>query len=615
VVRAAMHAVPGGRVVLRLRAALVVAACVAAALALAAPSARAEGASWRLEQPLPPVLPGHESAVPIGLGKIGDIEFFGPDRGLLITAGNPPTIPPGIWTYDGQGWHEFATVCGATDGRIAWAGPDEFWTIADGRRGQAVGEIAPPLADNTLCHFTAGSSEKGEVAGSYASLAFRADSYQAMHGAGCMASNDCWFAGDPLPSGQVGAFHLHWDGRSLSALPNPQGHGVEDMRLWQERLYESVRLLPEDLVTEEEPPFEPCVLHLIRPIETMEPPFLCLKPGVPTYAEGEFPTALDFMHLGASEETLWGAASPVEHPPAGSAPGEVTIVRDSFGTWTEVVGPGSDPPGGNPFAGETVNAVGVEPGSEGAWLALTSPANRKLEARAPAMVALVAGDGSVSDRQTLPTEQERAEGVGPKGVADKLVCPAVNDCWLATAEGWLFHLADDAHRALPRNGDPALAGLVTFRPADAGIPPVVPDEPPVDDSGLLGEPPKSPGPVTEASKEPRRTAPLVSGMHVRVHGTTLELRFGLATKARVRLLAKRHRAVVASTPRRTLARGKHMLSLLLDRARWPTKLDLQAHALGKLPLVSGGGTNSTSVSTAMQVLPRVPSAFGWAARR
>src|SRR5664280_3433659 len=81
------------------------------ALALGAgPAASAasadEGASWRLEQPSAPELPtGQKAPTPIGLGKIGDIEFWAPNRGLLIAAGNPPTIPPGIWAYNGVTWH------------------------------------------------------------------------------------------------------------------------------------------------------------------------------------------------------------------------------------------------------------------------------------------------------------------------------------------------------------------------------------------------------------------------------------------------------------------------------------------------------------------------------
>ena len=237
-------------------------------LAVGAHAAEGDGgATWRLEQPLPPELPdGQRATTPIGLGRIGDIEFWAPNRGLLITAGNPPTIPPGVWAYNGVSWHELSTVCGASDGRIAWAGPDEFWTISDGRPGQANIEGTPPLEDNTLCHFS-----DGQVVGSYASLAFLPNSYQAMHGAACLGPEDCWFAGDPLPEGQVGAFHLHWDGHSLTAEPNPQGHAVEDLRSFDGKLYESVQLSNDDLLSEPELPTEPSDLHLIEP-NGVQPP-------------------------------------------------------------------------------------------------------------------------------------------------------------------------------------------------------------------------------------------------------------------------------------------------------------------------------------------------------
>jgi hypothetical protein len=95
--------------------------------------------------------------------------------------------------------------------------------------------------------------------------------------------------------------------------------------------------------------------------------------------------------------------------------------------------------------------------------------------------------------------------------------------------------------------------------------------------------------------------PLVSHIHTRlVHGTTLELSFHLAVKARVRLLAKRKRSVVASTSTRTMAAGSRKLLLHLDLRRWPTKLDLQSHALAPLPTVSTAEPNVGTVSTSLR---------------
>jgi hypothetical protein len=327
----------------------------------------------------------------VSLGRIGDIEFWAPNRGLLITAGNGSTIPPGLWAYNGESWHELSTVCGASDGRIAWAGPEDFWTISNGRPGQAADAQGrtPPLEDDTLCHFSG-----GQVVGSYASLAFQANSYQPMHAAGCipsqssLTSSDCWFAGDPLPEQlPPGAFHLHWNGSSLTAEPNAQGHAVQDMRLFEKHLYESVRLSPGDRAPSPDPEaLQTSAIHRINALG-VTPVFGPIF-GVPLYGPQEFPTALGQLHLSAGEGALWGVANPVteEELPRGSRPGEVTIVRYSQGAWSQVLGPETDPPGGNPITKkeEVVSSIAAEPGAEaggeeGSWMAVDS----QIDARQP----------------------------------------------------------------------------------------------------------------------------------------------------------------------------------------------------------------------------------------
>lgn len=618
------------------RALIAIVRIAAVALALSgtvlAASARAQegagGASWRLEQPLPPELPNQKAAAPIGLGHIGDIEFWAPDRGLLITAGKPPTIPPGIWFYNGAGWHELAIVCGATDGRIAWAGPEEFWTVSDGRKGQTTSEGNPPLADNTLCHFA-----NGQVVASYASLAFLPSSYQAMHGAACLSPEDCWFAGEPLPDERVGAFHLHWNGHTVSAEPGPQGHPVEDIRHFGGALYEGVQVRRGDLLSELEPPTEPSFIHEIEP-NGVEPTFISLfpsdpllegEPRIPLYAPGETPAALAGPHLGSDEGALWAALDPVREPEE-SEPGQVTILRDGSGEiWSQLLGPGTDPEGVNPFTKEPgespkntiVESIAAEPpapseageGIEHAWLALSSREQEREGSKSLASVASISSDGAVSETTMLPSGSELQES-GPKGYASKIACPAPEDCWLATSEGWLFHLAPEGQRQLPEDTDPAFAGLITFRPKDEGVPQTVPDALPEDDSGLAGEiaaPP--PVPVVRKEETERRVpVALVSKMHTRLlKGTTLELSFHLAVKARVKLIAERKKRVVASTPLRTFAAGNHKLLLALDRKRWPTKLNLKTQALAPLPTVSLLAPGNETISTALRVLPRLPS--------
>ena len=318
-----------------------------------------EAPTWRLEQPAPPELPtGQKSSIPTGLGRIGDIEFWAPNRGLLITAGNS-SIKPGVWYYNGTGWREIASVCGATDGRIAWSGPEEFWTVSDGRRGQSTAEGNPPLADNTLCRFapaSEGEQRPLEVVDSYGSLAFLPSSYQAMDGAGCLSPEDCWFAGGALPDEQTGSFHLHWDGHELQAEPGPQGHAVSAITRFGPVLYEGVHVEPGDLDSEEEPPTEPSLIHAIEPTG-VQPTFVSLFPTdfshgnrrLPIYSPGEAPQALAGPLLGSDEGALWAAFDPVQET-SEPAPGEVTIMRENQQEeWSQLLGPNTDPPEGNPF--------------------------------------------------------------------------------------------------------------------------------------------------------------------------------------------------------------------------------------------------------------------------
>jgi hypothetical protein len=555
------------------------------------------GASWRLEQPPPPPPPAGvpASSTPLGLGHIGDIEFWAPNRGLLITAGNGTTIPPGLWAYDGRGWHELSTVCGATDGRIAWAGPDEFWTISDGRPGQApdAHNNPAPLQDNTLCHFA-----DGQVVASYGSVAFRANSYQPMHAAGCIGVADCWFAGDPLPAPQLGSFHLHWNGSTVSAEPYAQeGYAVQDARAFDGQLYESVQLTPPTLE-------EPHALHTINP-KGVQPIFEPVF-GVPLYGTDEFPTALGSLHLSAADEALWAAAGAVRETPTGSSEGEVTVARYTQEKWHQLLGPNTEPSGAAIFGDQVVDAVAAEPGSESAWLALDSQEDAEQPSpTAPALLARVGPDGSVSSEDVLSLPGE-GEGVGAKGAASKLACPAPHDCWLATTQGWLFHLSDG--KPIEQDTDPAFSHLISERPSDEGVPQIPPDTPPADDSGLLGEPPPALGTLPETPKPPEEKVrvPLLSHLRSRlVAGTTLELSFHLAVRARIKLIAKRHGQVVANTPTRTLSRGTRKLLLRLDPRRWPTKLQLQTHALAPLPTVTRSGpASSGTISTSFFALPK-----------
>jgi hypothetical protein len=616
-----------------------------------------DGTEWRLEQPPAPEPPagveeGTALGLPIGLGKIGDIEFWAPDRGALITAGNGSTIEPGVWIYDGESWRELTRneVCGATDGRIAWAGEDEFWTISNGRPGQAPGPNGdlPPLEDDTLCHFVAPKGPNGEqlpfeVAASYASLAFQSTSYQAMNAAACIDPDDCWFGGEALPAPAVGSFQLHWNGSTLAPEPYlPEGHAVEDMSVFNGDIFESVQLLESDRVIEqhrERPP-----LHLINgegvdtPIVEQELPE---QPEEALYGPNESPFSLGYLRLGADEDELWAAAGTVPKPAdrKGEEHAGVTVLRYSrlqyshgseqpteavTPSWSTVIGPATEPSGTELFPGElvgstptgdvVVNSIAPEPDTDSAWIALESQREATNSTPSPlarATLAQVSADGNVSKWAPAGGGEpsDELELPSAKGAAAHVVCPAAHDCWVATTAGWLYHLSTQAEREHPqRDGDPAFedpADVVTHRPADEGVPQQESDALPVDDSGLTesrtGQEKPSVAPVVEPFA--LVSLPLLSHERTRLrHGTELEFSFHLAVKARVRLLAERRHSVVASTPTRTLKAGNRSLLLRLNVKRWPTKLDLQTHALAPLPTAStrenSGATDTVSYSLA-----------------
>jgi hypothetical protein len=623
-------------------------------------------AEWRLEQPPrpapPPGLEAEEvTNVPAGLGRVGDIAFWAPNRGALITAGNGSTIPPGVWVYNGacedgqcaSGWHELSEVCGASDGRIAWAGPDEFWTISDGRRGQ-VGESRgelPPVEDDTLCRFGPGKGGHLEVLDSYATLAFQSTSYPMMYAAACISATDCWFAGERLQEPAIGAFHLHWNGATLTREPYlPEGHAIKGMALFEGHLYESVKVSSSDRILQKQGKAgEVPAVHLINP-EGVSPSFETLL-GLPLLGQGpcpaegeldkrctEFPQALEYLHLSADEDALWAAAGPVpeNERPAKSGKAGVTVARystvqysslthgyETGGTpvWKQIVGPETVPSGETALPKDGVRSIAAEPQSNDAWIALDSwkgceapapcstPAELEEFEETPgpetrAKIAHVSADGGVADETQLPAP---GEGIGPRGAAEMIVCPADHNCWMATTQGWLFHLATADERENPLlNTEPAFSGgyLITERPADESVPQQTSIALPIDNSGIEeGEAAHPAAPVKLAAVNPFATVtlPLLSNVHTKlVHGTTLELSFHLSVKARVRLLAKRRKSVVASTSTHTFQAGNRSLLLRLDAHHWPTKLDLQTHALAPLRTAStqesGSSTNTVTSS-------------------
>ncbi|HXB15580.1 MAG TPA: hypothetical protein VNV44_07520 [Solirubrobacteraceae bacterium] len=614
---------------------LAVSSALAAPVVQAAPFADDGGAEWRLEQPEAPEAPAgiERPSWLVGLGHIGDIEFYSPNRGALITAGNGSTVPAGVWLYNGLHWRELSTACGASDGRVAWAGPDEFWTVSDGRPGQAPDSrgVLPPLRDNTLCHFAVGPAGRFEVVGSYATLAFQSTSYRAMHGAVCLAPNDCWFGGDPLEPPGEGAFQLHWDGATMTEMPYiPEGHAIEEMRAFEGSAFESLKLLATDTRVKHEATVPP-----LRRISAGSPPTFESLLNVPLYSFGESPLWLEALHLGSDGEALWAAGGPSGAGAEGPHEPGVTIARYSKlawvsvlgefveepnAVWGQVVGPETSPSGIEDFGEDTtVTSIAAEPGTHDAWLAIDT--RRDAESPGPstlASIARIGADGTITDRTELP---EAGDPVGAKGAGEHLTCPAVHDCWLVTSQGWIFHLSNGEEPGGPPDGAFAeVAGEtpIDSRPLDEGVPQTPPDTIPEDSSGE-GQGSGSVGAsVQELLKSipspfATITLPLVSGVHVKlVNRTTLVLSLHLAVKAQIRLIAKRHGKIVASTRKQVLSAGSHKLTLRLDPKRWPTKLHLEEHALAPLPTTTTRESNTTTIGTS-ELAPQAPLAGSWSA--
>lgn len=539
---------------------------------LALPAAATAAQTWHSQQP------AADGGYPL-LGEVGDLECWNgqANRCLLITAGNAG-VAAGIFAYDGSGWYRYSTVCGGHEGRIAWAGPTEFWTISDQQPAGQIplpGGTLEPYWNVSLCHF-----KDGQVVASYGEAVTSATAYRHMLAAACNGPGDCWFGGERLStttSVNPGAFHLHWNGSALTAVPSPTeaaeladpGRSVTGIAYHDGSFYEGVDVAEGDVpnAAEELVP-QPSFVHRIDPGAP--------EPFEPLFGEGSFflggeATELDGFHLtGADSEDLWAiAGSSGEATPLVLRLTETGLARLAL----------TDPEG--LLEAETqVRSAAAEPGENAAWVALKQRGEPLDPLTNPARLARIDGDGVVGPQVSLPLagEQFGGEAVGRKGLAGPISCPGPEQCWMATRRGWLFHLgADPAPQA-----DPALHVLISSRPPDNSLPSIPPLELPEDDSGSELEPSEQEELPPEFEPAPKRKPALVSRIKQKMVGeTVLELSFTLSAKAQVWLVGRRAGSVVAKTPRRTLAKGRRSVRVRLNPDRWPTKLDLKAKKLKK----------------------------------
>jgi hypothetical protein len=519
----------------------------------------AEPSDWHSEQPVAAGI-----GVPAPLGEVGDIEFWAPNRGLLITGGNGG-MPAGVYAYDGSGWYLYSSVCGGSHGRIAWAGPDDFWTISDQRAGEeaAGGNASQELENRSLCHF-----RNGEVVASYAEPIGQAGSYSKMNAAACVGPDDCWFGGELLPGNpNVGAFHLHWDGSALSAVPSltvPEpgladpGHAVSGMAAFGGQLYESVSVNSEDPVEGEA---EPALVHRVN-LEAAQPFEPVATPALPA---GITPEGLEGLRFSSNGIELWALAG-ASATSAGESTGP-SLLRLAGAGFEAVPMTGAVPP-----AGTAATGFAMEPGVTGAWVGLS--AGKFVET---ARLAEIAPDGAVGEEVRLP---QSGEELNQKGAAGPIACPAAGDCWMATSRGWLFHLGGPAPEG--PNADPAMHTLIAFRPCDDACQSGPGVGLPADDSGAEPEPslfaevpeyPLVPGHAL-------RPKPIYTNLHQKlIDHTVLQLSFILHARAHVQLIAKERKRVVAKTARMTLKKGPHRVRLRLDPKHWPTHLSFEVHPI------------------------------------
>ncbi|HEX7058939.1 MAG TPA: hypothetical protein VF176_03735 [Solirubrobacterales bacterium] len=531
-------------------------AALAVIVAALVPSTAGAAPIWRLEQPPPPS--GAPFKVP--LGAPGDLEFWAPNRGLLSIEGND-TIPRGLYSWDGQSWHQLATVCGGPGdtARIAWAGPREFWVVSEPSLPRAGSGLA-------LCRF-----KDGQVVGSWSTRIDAVDPFRQMASAACDGPEDCWFGGvgsqDALGE-RVGAFHLHWDGTDLESVYGPQGRSVSDMQFHDGALYEStlVGRSPEnrtDPVDLAEPESVPRLLHTIDAgafeRDQFEPAPLV---GVP--ADGTELLALD-----SDGTDLWavggGAASGPAAPDGGAVERPPLAARLHVGVFEELTLSGAS------FgATDRFGDVAAIPGTGEAFATVVPFADRH-SSNSKATVALIEADG------TTTTTRLPVAGAG-RGSAARIACPAPSDCWLATWAGWLFHYSDGA--LLERDTDPAFQGTIEFRPNESAEQ-FIPDRLPVDDSQLFAPPPLELTPNATPPAKVKRLPALLKRVRSRLRGLVLVVTFTVTRRARVRLIAKRAGRTVAQTPRRVFAPGRRTLRLRLRRDRYPTRLAFKISEIKK----------------------------------
>jgi hypothetical protein len=539
---------------------------LAASVAFAGAAGGVAGAAeWRPHDL--PAPPGGLYSVPAGF--VGDLSFWAPNRGLMTVAGNN-SVTSGLYSWDGVSWHQLSTVCGGgQNSRIAWAGPTEFWTITVPSAGTAT-------SGTGLCHF-----KDGAVVGSYSFYNVPAfGSSVPVNAATCRSANDCWFGGVGSVGAdgtQPGAFHLHWDGSDLRPVVNGQGRGVSDLITHGGAVLEST-FVGIGAGVAAQPPFLrrpedlPALLHRIDGESFVNDPF------VPTPVTDVPADGTELRSMDTNGTTAWAVGGGAGSGPAATngtvQRTPVAVRKDGGGAWEQLSLSGDLP------TDHWFGAVAAVPGERSAWATVTQTevggAFASGELAAPS-VAQIADDGTVR-RDIL----NRATGPSARGAATAVACPTANDCWVATAKGFLYRRTD--RETYPRDTDPAFQGTISIRPNEAAAQAIA-DDPPADDSRLLAPPVELPkegdaeaaiecaAPPALVTRVKASTGKLSKRQRRQVNAkVTLVVRFRLARRAKVGMTFKRGKRTVARIKPRALKAGTRKLTVTVRRKSFPKNI-------------------------------------------
>lgn len=542
---------------------------VAAALLLAGPAAAAAAPAWQLEQPAPPA--GAPGQGPVGTPA--DLQFLTPNFGLMLVE-NPPgsLFADGLLVYDGAGWRQLSTVCGAParSGRIALVSEVEWWTVS--RAVNALDGSIPTDGSPTLCHFRGGA-----VVGSYATaLSDTIAPYVSMNAAACASPADCWFGGPVFDTPGTGTFLLHFDGANVTARSHPRARAIADLApLGGEVLGGTAVGTAFDGIAQGIAGNELPVPSGLATLEANGPQLLRRFAGGATGVI-DWPRIsavedlVDVRAMDTSGATMWVAGRdagdsyvPEDEDGPRPAPRAPFLARMNVGEpEPTVLDPGDD----GLRADEFVHDIAATPDG-GAWAAVGP---RQVDRRGGAEVVRLDGAGRVVERVALSRPDLSV------GTAAKIDCTTSEQCWMVTVNGWVYRLAEPG-LVLPRNLSPAIQGLITVRPRDARTPTIPPDTIVQDESNRYVAPPPEPEQPEAASEEPKRIPALLRVLgKPRVQktkkGRRIRLRVQVRRRARVQLLGRRGGRTVARSRRKTYKPGRHTIVMPAKTKRWPTSL-------------------------------------------